>query len=299
MKKQVTKVLAGVLSLVIVLTCVITPASALSYSGSSSYMSGKYYTALTKVTLTGNQRTDIVNVAKSQIGYKEGNNSSQLSGTVSGSKNYTEYGRWYGAQDMWCAMFVSWCAARAGVSTSVVPKHSFTVTGLNTFIDWGRAYTRAQVANGKYTPQPGDIIYFKGSRNNNKTNHVGIVTSYSSKTVYTIEGNTSKGVAAKSYKISDTYIVYICSPKYSGTSSGSSSGSTGSSGSVSSSGTYFPKCASSHTSIVDALKSIGAKSDIDYRKKIAAANGISGYTGTPAQNTEMLKLLKNGKLIKP
>lgn len=73
----------------------IIPASALSYSGSSSYKSGKYYTALTKVTLTGNQRTDIVNVAKSQIGYQEGSSSSQLSGEVRGNSNYTEYRRWY------------------------------------------------------------------------------------------------------------------------------------------------------------------------------------------------------------
>ena len=44
-------------------------ASAISYSGSSSYKSGKYYTALKNVKKTGNQRTDIVNVAKSQVGY--------------------------------------------------------------------------------------------------------------------------------------------------------------------------------------------------------------------------------------
>lgn len=107
--------------------------SALSYSGSSSYKSGKYYTALTNVKLTGNQRKDIVNVAMSQIGYHEGSNSSSLSGLGNGSKNYTEFGRWYGTQDMWCAMFVSWCANTAGVSQSVVPKHSFTVDGLNWF----------------------------------------------------------------------------------------------------------------------------------------------------------------------
>ena len=80
-------------------------ASAISYSGSSSYKSGKYYTALSKVTKTGNQRTDIVNIAKSQIGYQESSSSSSLSGESYGSNNCTEYGRWYGLQDMWCAMF--------------------------------------------------------------------------------------------------------------------------------------------------------------------------------------------------
>lgn len=36
-----------------------------------------------------------------------------------------------------------------------------------------------------------------------------------------------------------------------------------------------------------------------YRSKIAAVNNITGYRGTPAQNTQMLNLLKQGKLIKP
>lgn len=62
---------------------------------------------------------------------------------------------------------------------------------------------------------------------------------------------------------------------------------------------YFKKCDSKYTSLVDALRSIGAKSDFAYRKVIAKENNISGYIGTYKQNTEMLKLLKYGKLIKP
>ena len=148
----------------------VVEVEALSYSGSSSYKSGKYYQRLTSVQLTGDQRVDIVNVANSQIGYQEGSSSSQLSGTAYGSKNYTEYGRWYGMQDMWCAMFVSWCANVAGVSKSIVPSHAYTPYGLQWFKDRGRAYSRATVAKGGYTPKPGDIIYFKSSRNSNTTN---------------------------------------------------------------------------------------------------------------------------------
>lgn len=227
-----SKILSKVISLVLCLAMVLVafPAVAdikadaanITYSGSSSYMGGKYYTALTQVPKTGNHRTDIVNIAKSQVGYQESSSSSSLSGTSYGSSNCTEYGRWYGLQDMWCAMFVSWCAYVAGVSTSVVPSHAFTPTGLQWFIDRGQAYTRAKVAAGNYRPQPGDIIYFKSPRNSNITNHVGIVTSYSGTTVYTVEGNTSSAtvstdggaVAAKSYDISNTYIVYICRPAY-------------------------------------------------------------------------------------
>ncbi len=62
---------------------------------------------------------------------------------------------------------------------------------------------------------------------------------------------------------------------------------------------YFAKCDNKHTSIIDALRSVGAKSDFTYRKVIATENGINGYIGSAKQNTAMLNLLKNGKLIKP
>lgn len=62
--------------------------------------------------------------------------------------------------------------------------------------------------------------------------------------------------------------------------------------------TYYPKCASSYTSIVEALKSIGVDSSMDNRKKIAALNGYPNYSGTASQNISLLNKLKNGKLIK-
>ncbi len=62
---------------------------------------------------------------------------------------------------------------------------------------------------------------------------------------------------------------------------------------------YFKKCSASYTSLVDALKSIKADSSFNYRKKIASANGVSNYSGTAAQNSKLLKLLKAGTLKKP
>lgn len=52
-------------------------------------------------------------------------------------------------------------------------------------------------------------------------------------------------------------------------------------------------------SIVNALVAIGENSSYDNRKLIAAANGIADYSGTAAQNLQLLSLLKDGKLIKP
>lgn len=196
--------------------------SALQYTGTGSYMSGKYYGKLQQVKLTGDPRTDMVAVARSQLGYQEGGSVNQLSGEVHGSVNFTEYGSWYGMQDMWCAMFVSWCAARAGISTDIVPSHCNTPDGLNWFAGRGLAYTRAEVQSRKYTPKAGDLVYFKSSRNAKTTNHVGIVTGYANNRLYTIEGNTtapgkftSGGMVVElSYPISNTYIVFICSPNY-------------------------------------------------------------------------------------
>ena len=62
---------------------------------------------------------------------------------------------------------------------------------------------------------------------------------------------------------------------------------------------YFRKCTPGHDSLVNALMEIGVDSSLSYRKKIAAENLISNYTGTAAQNTKMLNLLKSGKLYRP
>ena len=52
-------------------------------------------------------------------------------------------------------------------------------------------------------------------------------------------------------------------------------------------------------SISKALESIGFDGSYEYRKKIAAVNGIIDYKGTTYQNELMLNLLRAGILIKP
>ena len=60
---------------------------------------------------------------------------------------------------------------------------------------------------------------------------------------------------------------------------------------------YYNKYTGKSTSIVDALKSLNVDSSFTHRKKIAKANGIKNYVGTPKQNLEMLNKLKKGVLI--
>ena len=208
----------------VLLTSVVLPsgANALQYEGSTQYMSGKYYQALCQVELTGDQRVDIVNVALSQSGYQEGGSWGILSGEVYGGVNYTEFGSWYGMQDMWCAMFVSWCAYVAGVSEDVIPKHAYTPDGLRWFKNRNQRYTQKQLAAGEYTPQPGDLIYFRSARNDKTTNHVGLVTGFYDGMIHTLEGNISSVseytnggmVAPHAYSIHNPYIVAVCSPNY-------------------------------------------------------------------------------------
>lgn len=136
---------------------------------------------------------DIVDVAISEIGYREtGNNS-------------TKYGKWYGMNGAaWCHMFVSWCADQAGVSPSVVPKTASTTTGMEWFKKKGLFKHK-----GKYTPKRGDIVYFKTSRS-----HVGIVEKVSGSTLHTIEGNSSDKVARRTYPLSNATITGYGVPNY-------------------------------------------------------------------------------------
>ena len=62
---------------------------------------------------------------------------------------------------------------------------------------------------------------------------------------------------------------------------------------------YFQKTSYNGVSFVEGLRTINATVTFAYRKKVASANGITNYTGTAAQNTELLNKLKQGKLIKP
>lgn len=127
---------------------------------------------------TGNQREDIVAVAKTQLGYTEGYN------------NDTKYGDWYGLPNRaWCAMFVSWCANQAGISTSIMPKISYVPNYFS-----NSAFT---IKSSGYTPQPGDLFITKSR------DHVGLVWYTEGSYFYSIEGNSGDCVCSHQYLISD------------------------------------------------------------------------------------------------
>ena len=63
--------------------------------------------------------------------------------------------------------------------------------------------------------------------------------------------------------------------------------------------TYYAACASSCTTFYEGMSNIGITCDWALHCEIAAANGITDFSGTYEQNTSLLKLLKAGQLIMP
>ncbi len=116
---------------------------------------------------SGDQSSDIINVAKTQIGYREGEN------------NDTKYGTWYGLPNQpWCAMFVSWCARQANVPHDVLANCAIAAP------DPG--YFNLRYFDGEeYTPEQGDLFFTKNFT------HVGLVDYSDGEYFYTVEGNTN------------------------------------------------------------------------------------------------------------
>jgi len=145
---------------------------------------------------SGNQAIDIVGIAETQVGYGEGGD------------GYTKYGDWYGLPySDWCAMFVSWCANQAGVSTDVFPSFALCSAGADWFINQGRFHYA-----GDYQPQAGDLIFYSSWGD---IYHVGLVTGSDSSNVYSIEGNYNEAVYNVSYSLSYGDILGYATPAYS------------------------------------------------------------------------------------
>ncbi|GAA4660276.1 CHAP domain-containing protein [Kineococcus glutinatus] len=113
----------------------------------------------------------VLDVARGELGYAE---------DPPGS-NRTRYGAWYGMDGQpWCAMFVSWCAARAGAA-DIIPRHAYTPAGA----EWFRA--RGAFVDA---PRAGDVVYFRWP-GMGRIAHVAFVESVRPDgSVVTIEGNT-------------------------------------------------------------------------------------------------------------
>lgn len=129
---------------------------------SDLYKSSTYYRQLQQTDLSGNFREDVIAVAKSQIGYHEGDSEADYGGgNTDGSGDYSEYGRFLGSSgNAWCSEFASWCIRMAGVPSGLV--NSSKGANAKTFtVDTSAAYhpwSETTWGGGSYTPDKGDVI---------------------------------------------------------------------------------------------------------------------------------------------
>ena len=124
----------------------------------------------------------VVDIAKAEIGYTE-----------EGKANNTKYGKWYGLNNNpWCAMFVSWCFDKAGLSKKIAAQNpkgfASCAAGLKWFTDKNKIIPVGQA-------QAGDLVFFQFDTDA-EPDHVGIVkwNNTALKYLQVIEGNTSSGV---------------------------------------------------------------------------------------------------------
>jgi len=228
------------LSLLLVVTLLFSlsistfAASPVPYSGmSSEYKNSVYYQRLMAVSLGENQIENLINVAKSQIGYTEGSNSSELAGinSTGAMNNYTEYGKRLSKNGLaWCCAFVNWCIYMAGIPGDVMPNRH---AGCSNFVqslvyNYGGTF---HSSDSDYKPQAGDIIFYEGTERTFDSNgipkisgHVGIVYedyNPSTKKFGVIEGNGPGYVQAnyqplfrKGYTAGANYILGYVTPAY-------------------------------------------------------------------------------------
>ncbi len=154
---------------------------------------------------TGNQRADIIGVAKTQVG------------NTNGLKYRSD-----GAS--WCAAFIVWCARQANISSSIIKDTGWATADDLGITYYGRNADRTNTIT--YVPKSGDVIIFDWSSNGYcyksppsfYGDHVGLVEYVENGYVYTIEGNSGSpgAVRRKSYSLSSSEIKGYGVPNYKG-----------------------------------------------------------------------------------
>ena len=166
--------------------------------------------------------TQLLDVARGELGYKEG------------SHGYSKYGEYWGdGYAQWCAEFLCWCvdqvdkAHGTSLLKNVYPLYSGQNTGMRWFIkegrwvarngnldEWGYQWFKGEdefITAGEYIPQPGDWVFFSWTSDGN-TSHVAMV-EYATKnkdgsvTIHCIEGNNPDRVARVTYSTGDKKIL--------------------------------------------------------------------------------------------
>lgn len=168
----------------------------------------------------------VIDIALGEVGYLEKKSNKNLDSKTAnaGSANYTKYGRdmhklYPSVMDFpaaWCDCFVDWCFQKAyGVSNA----KGLLGGNFNDYTPSSAQLYKNKKAWGS-TPKVGAQIFFK---NDTRICHTGLVYTFDSKYVYTVEGNTSGasgvvanggGVCKKKYLRTNSRIAGYGYPKY-------------------------------------------------------------------------------------
>lgn len=146
--------------------------------------------------------------------------------------NGEKYWKWFGSNQRfeWCAAFVSWIVANTeydGQKLIDIVNYKSASTGMwinyfyNTdklqYVHNNNCSRIANITGGssKYTPKPGDIIFFDWDGNWPGTlpteigpaDHIGIVQKTENGRIITIEGNSTNKVAERSYSLDSCDVI--------------------------------------------------------------------------------------------
>lgn len=157
------------------------------------------FTPYVRAVNTGNQAADIVETARSQLGY-------------TGNNKHTKYNTWFYTVDQaapWCAIFISWCANEAGIPNSVIGKNALA-SGFNTYNMENNPFGTDAKSFESRAPVPGDIAFIDND-GDGVSNHVALVSGSDNYYIYTIEGNVRDKVVNLRYDRSSGYNDYATS----------------------------------------------------------------------------------------
>ena len=202
-----TRITKRITSYLLIIALVLTMAATLSVTDTEAagFPTG-YPNTYTNI---GSGATDIIGVARTQVGYQE-------------NSVGTKYGDWYNGvfvNQPWCAMFVSWCAEQAGIPNTVIQKYASCSVEVAWFKAIGRWHD-SKAYGGSYTPQKGDVVFYRDAGSSSVSTHTGVLAGLNGNYLDVIEGNATNGkvceyTANASRTLSASYVIGYGNPDYS------------------------------------------------------------------------------------
>ena len=118
---------------------------------------------------------DVLNVARSQLGFH------------AGAQDENPYGDWYGIKNAsYCAMGVSWCFAQVGLSSLIAAQTLKGFAYNPAALPW---FQRQGLVVNKYQGQPGDLVFYDWN-SDGVVDHVELLEAASPDGITTIGFNT-------------------------------------------------------------------------------------------------------------